>query len=85
MNGYFVNITQTIRQKQFQFDRGNNPSENHTGIQNHSKIKSNLGNVLGKFDFKKVHEKEVKREIMNLNSKKGQCHGAIRAKFLNNL
>ena len=42
MNGYFVNITQTIRLKQFQFDRGNNPSENHTGIQNHSKIKSNL-------------------------------------------
>ena len=43
MNGYFVNITQTMRLKQFQFDRGNNPSENHTGIQNHSKIKSNLG------------------------------------------
>ena len=46
------------------------------------RIKSNLDNVSDKYDFKKVHEKEVKREIMNLNSKKATCHGAIPAKIL---
>ena len=34
-----------------------------------------------KFDFRKVHEKEIKWEIMNLNSKKATCHGAIPAKI----
>ena len=29
-----------------------------------------------------MHEKEFKREIMNLNSKKAPCHGAIPAKIL---
>ena len=29
-----------------------------------------------------MHEKEVKREIMNLNSKKATCQGAIPAKIL---
>ena len=64
MNEYFVNITETIRLKQFQFDHLDNLLENHTSI---IRIKANLDNVSDKFDFKKVHEGEVKREIMNLN------------------
>ena len=79
MNDYFVNITETIGLKQFQFDHLSNLFENHTSI---IRIKSNLDNVSDKFDFKKVHEEEVKREIMNLNSKKATCHGAIPAKIL---
>ena len=79
MNDYFVNITQTIRLKQFQFDHANNLFEDHASI---IRIKSNLDNVSDKLDFKKVHEKEVKREIMNLNSKKATCHGTIPAKIL---
>ena len=79
MNDYFVNITETIGLKQFQFDHLSNLFENHTSI---IRIKSNLDNVSDKFDFKKVHEEEVKREIMNLNSKKAICHGAIPAKIL---
>ena len=67
MNDYFVNIAQTIGIKQFQFDHLNNLFKDYTSI---IRIKSNLDNVSDKFDFKKVHEKEVKREIMNLNSKK---------------
>ena len=79
MNDYFVNITETIGLKQFQFDHLSNLFEDHTSI---IRIKSNLDNVSDKFDFKKVHEEEVKREIMNLNSKKATCHGAIPAKIL---
>ena len=53
--------------------------EDHTSI---IRIKSNLDNFSDNFDFKKVHEKELKREITNLNSKKATCHGAILAKIL---
>ena len=46
-------------------------------------MKSNLDNVSDKFDFKRVHEKEVKQEIMNLNSKKQHATVlAIAAKIL---
>ena len=79
MNDYFVNITQTIGLKQFQFDHANNPFEDHASI---IRIKSNLDNVSDKFDFKNVHGKEVKQEIMNLNPKKATCQGAIPAKIL---
>ena len=79
MNDYFVNITETLGLKQFQFDDLNNLFEDHTSI---IRIKSNLENVSNKFNFKKVHEKEVKQEIMNLNLKKATCHGAILAKIL---
>ena len=41
-----------------------------------------MDNVSDKFDFNKLHEKKVKREIMNLNSKKVTCYGAIPAKIL---
>ena len=51
MNDYLVNITQTIGLKHFRFDHTNNLFENHTSI---IRIKSNLDNVLDKFDFKKV-------------------------------
>ena len=43
-----------------------------------------MDNVSDKFDFKKVHEKEVKREIMNLNSKKQHATLLYQPKFLNN-
>ena len=75
MNSFFVKITQTIGLEQFQFDHANNQSEDHSGI---IRIKSNLDNFSNKFDFKKLH---VKQEIMNWNSKKATCHGAIPAKF----
>ena len=78
-NDYFVNITETIGLKQFQFDHHSNLFENHTSI---IRIKSNLDNFSDKFDFKKVHEEEVKQEITNLNSKKATCHGVIPAKIL---
>ena len=81
MNDYFVNITETIGLKQFQFDHLSNLFENHTSI---IRIKSNLDNVSDKYDFKKVHEKEVKREIMNLNSKKRHVTVLYQRKFLNN-
>ena len=46
-------------------------------------MKSNLANVSDKFNFKRVHEKEVKQEIMNLNSKKRHATVlAIAAKIL---
>ena len=67
MNDYFVNISETIGLKQFQLDHLSNLFQDHTSI---IRIKSNLNNVSNKFDFKKVHEEEVKREIMNLSSKK---------------
>ena len=79
MNDYFVNITETIGLKQFQFDHLSNLFEDHTSI---IRIKSNLDNVSDKFDFKKVNEEEVKWEIMNLNLKKAACHGAIPAEIL---
>ena len=82
MNDYFVNITETIGLKQFQFDHLSNLFEDHTSI---IRIKSNLDNVSDKFNFKKVDEKEVKREIMNLKSKKATCHTVLyQPKFLNN-
>ena len=56
MNDYFVNITQTIGLKQFPSDHANNLFEENTSI---IRIKSNLDNVSDKFDFKKMHEKEV--------------------------
>ena len=80
MNDYFVNITKTIGLKQFQFDHLSNLFEDHTSI---IRIKSNLDNVSDKFDFKKVHEEEVKREIMNLNSKKQHVTVLYQPKFLN--
>ena len=79
MNDYFLNITQTIGLRQFQFDHANTLFEDRTSI---IRIKSNLGNVSGKFDFKKVHEKEVKLGIMNLNSEIATSHGAIPGKIL---
>ena len=79
MNDYLVNITQTIGLKQFQVDDANNLFKDHRSI---IRIKSNLDNVSGKFNFKKVHEKEVKWEIMNLNSKSATCHSAMPAKIL---
>ena len=83
MNDYFLNIKQTIGLNQFQFDHTNNVFEDHTSI---IRIKSNLDNVLDKFDFKKAHEKEVKREIINLNTKKPQKHATVlyQPKFVNN-
>ena len=81
MNDYFVNITQTIGLKQFQFDHPSNLSEDHTSI---IRIKSNLGNVSDKFDFKRVHEEEVKQEIMDLNSKKQHATVPYQPKFLIN-
>ena len=41
-----------------------------------------MDNVSDNFDFKKVHEKEVKRKIMNLKSEKATNHGAIPPKIL---
>ena len=79
MNDCFVNITETIELKQFQFDHLSDLFEDHTSI---IRIKSNLDKVSEKFDFKKVHEKNIKQEIMSLNSKKATCHGAIPAKIL---
>ena len=67
MNDYLVSNTQIIGLKKFQFDHTNNLFEDHTSI---TRIKFNLDNVSNKFDFKRVHKKEIKREIMNLNSKK---------------
>ena len=82
MNDYFLNITQTIGLKQFQFDHANTLFEDRTSI---IRIKSNLGNVSDKFDFKKVHEKKVKREIMNLSSKKQHTTVLFQSKFSKNL
>ena len=73
MKDYFLHITQTIGLKQFQCDHANNLFEDHPSIENDNpsmRIESNLDSVSDKFHFKKVHEKEVKQEIMNLNSKK---------------
>ena len=65
MNDYFINITQNIGLKRFRFDHANNLLEDHTSI---IRVKSNLDYVSDKFNFKKVHGKEIKREIMNLNN-----------------
>ena len=79
MNDYLLNIMQTMGLKQLQFEHAKNLFEDHTSI---NRMKSNLGHVSDKFDFKKVHEKEIKWEIMNLNSKKATCYGAIPDKIL---
>ena len=55
-NDYFVNISETVGLKQFQFDHLRNLFEGHTSI---IKIKSNLDNVSDKFDFNKLHEKKL--------------------------
>ena len=78
MNDHFVNI-RTIGRKPLRFDHLSNLLEDHTNI---IRIKSNLDNVPDKYDFKKVHEEEVKQEIMNLNSKQATCPGVIPAKIL---
>ena len=54
-----INIIKTIGLKKFQFDYSNNLFKDQTSI---IRIKSNLENVSDKFDFKKVHEKGVKRK-----------------------
>ena len=54
-----INIIKTIGLKKFQFDYSNSLFKDQTSI---IRIKSNLENVSDKFDFKKVHEKEVKRK-----------------------
>ena len=54
MNDYFVNITETIGLKQFQFDHLCSLFEDHTSI---IRIKCNLDNVSDKFDFKKFMRK----------------------------
>ena len=54
-----INIIKTIGLKKFQFDYANNLFKDQTSI---IRIKSNLENVSDKFDFKKVHEKGVKRK-----------------------
>ena len=41
-----------------------------------------MDNVSDKFDFKKVHEKEVKWEVKNLKPKKATYHFAVPAKNL---
>ena len=74
-------ITETIGLKQFQIDLFRNLFEDHTKV---IRIKSHLENVSNKFDFKKVHEKEVKRGIINLNSKKQHVTVLYQPKFLNN-
>ena len=78
MTDYLLNIMQTMGLKQLQFEHAKNLFEDHTSV---NRMKSNLGHVSDKFDLKKMHEKEVKWEIMNLNLKKATCHGAIPAKF----
>ena len=55
MNNYFVNITETIGLKQFQFDHLSNLFEDHTSI---IRIKSNLDNVSGNLIFKKCIRKK---------------------------
>ena len=67
MNDYFVNIPQTIGLKQYQFDHSNNLFENHASI---IRFKFCLDSVSDRFDFKKVHEKKVKWQIMNLFQEK---------------
>ena len=54
-----INIIKTIGLKKFQFDYANNLFKDQTSI---IRIKSNLENVSDKFDFKKMHEKGVKRK-----------------------
>ena len=81
MTNYFVNITENIGLKQFQFDHISNLFGDYTSI---IRIKSNLDNASDKFDFKKEHEEEVKRQIMNLNSKKQHVTVRNQPKFLNN-
>ena len=63
MNDYFVNITQTLGLRQFQFDQDNNLFLDHTSI---IRIKSNLDNVSDKSDFIKAHEEEVKGTLMQI-------------------
>ena len=82
MNDYFVNITQTIGLKQFHFHHAINLFEDHASI---IRIKCNLNNFSDKFDFKKVDEREIKREIINFNSKKTTCHCAILLKILKHI
>ena len=79
MNVYFVSIMSTVGLKRFQFDHACNLFEDHAGV---IAIKSNLNNAADKFDFKKVNVKEVKRVVLNLNSKQATCHSTIPAKIL---
>ena len=83
MNDYCVNITETIVLEQFQFYHLSNLFEDHASI---VRIKSSLDNVSDKIDSKKVHEREVKREIMNLQCYTSQTSWTIfRLIFSHNL
>ena len=44
-----------------------------------------MDNISDKFDIKKVHEKEVIGEIINLNSKKPHATVLFHSKLLNNI
>ena len=58
MNDYFVNITQTIGLKQFQFDHTNNLFEDHRSI---IRIKSSLDNVSDKIFKKRLRKKSNRK------------------------
>ena len=58
MNDYFVNITQTIGLKQFQFDHTKNLFEDHRSI---IRIKSSLDNVSDKIFKKRLRKKSNRK------------------------
>ena len=81
MNNYFTCITSHLNLKPNQI----NPSENLTTIKNHQSIQRiKLANFHHRqsFNFQYVCVKEVKKELMNLSSKKVTRKGDILAKIL---
>ena len=85
MNNYFTGITNHLNLKPDQIKQSENPTNIIENFKNHESIKRiKLANFHHRqtFNFRYVSVKEVKKELMNLSSKKVTRKGDIPAKIL---
>ena len=87
MNNYFTNITTHLKLKPTEIDPKANLESIIDTFQNHESVQRvKLANFLSKssLKFNSVSELDVKKEILNLSSKKADIPGDIPAKILKN-
>ena len=87
MNNYFTDITSHLNLKPDQINHSENLANIIENFKNHESIqKIKLANFHHRqiFNFRYVSVKEVKKELMNLSSKKATRKGDIPAKILKN-
>ena len=87
MNNYFTNITTHLKLKPNKIDPKANPESTIDTFQHHESVQRNkLADVQSKsgLKFNSVSKLDVKKEILNLSSKKATRKGDIPAKILKN-